>query len=196
MNNKKDIKQNDIVNNNKELKAIVNDNDYKYGFVTDVKNVYDTGKGLSEEVIRKISAFKNEPDWMLDFRLKAYNYFINQPDPTWGPDLSGIDYDEYTYYIKSSKAVESSWDNVPKEIKDTFERIGIPEAERKYLAGVSTQFESEVVYHNNQMELKKLGVIFCDTDTAVREYPELVKKYMGKVVPYTDNKFTGLNSAV
>ena len=196
MNNNRDVKQNDIVNNNKELKEIVSDNDYKYGFVTDVKNVYDTGKGLSEEVIRKISAFKNEPDWMLDFRLKAYNYFINQPDPSWGPDLSGIDYDEYTYYIKSSKSVEDNWDNVPKEIKDTFEKIGIPEAERKYLAGVSTQFESEVVYHNNQMELKKLGVIFCDTDTAVREYPELVKKYMGKVVPYTDNKFAGLNSAV
>ena len=106
MNNKKDIKQNDIVNNNKELKEIVNDNDYKYGFVTDVKNVYDTGKGLSEEVIRKISAFKNEPDWMLDFRLKAYNYFINQPDPTWGPDLSGIDYD--ALHVKLERDIEGS----------------------------------------------------------------------------------------
>jgi len=197
MNNKNsNVKVNSIIEEKKDLKEIVNSGDYKYGFVTDVENVYDTGKGLNEEVIRKISAFKGEPDWMLDFRLKSYHYFMSQKDPSWGPDLSGINYDEYTYYIKSSKKVENDWDDVPEEIKDTFEKIGIPEAEKKYLAGVSTQFESEVVYHNNLKELEELGVIFCDTDTAVRKYPELVKKYMGKVIPYTDNKFAGLNSAV
>ena len=196
MENNNSNKINKIVDENKELKEIINDSDYKYGFVTDVKNVFDTGKGLNEEVIRKISSFKGEPDWMLELRLKAYKSFKEKKDPSWGPDLSNIDYDEYTYYIKSSKAVENSWDNVPKEIKDTFDKIGIPEAEKKYLAGVSTQFESEVVYHNNLKELENLGVIFCDTDTAVKKYPELVQKYFGKIVPYSDNKFASLNTAV
>ena len=170
--------------------------DYKYGFKTDVKNVFDTGKGLNEDVIRTISKMKNEPEWMLEYRLKSYKAFLEIPNPNFGPDLSGIDFDEYTYYIKSTKGVESSWEEVPEKIKKTFEELGIPEAERKYLSGVSTQFESEVVYHNTLVELEKLGVIFCDTDTALKKYPDLMKQYFGTVVPYNDNKYAALNSAV
>ncbi|NLD26320.1 MAG: Fe-S cluster assembly protein SufB [Acholeplasmataceae bacterium] len=170
--------------------------EYKYGFKSDVKDIYNTGIGLNEDVVRAISEYKKEPEWMRDFRLKAYHKFMSMPLPDFGPDLSFIDFNDYTYYIKTTKEVEKSWDDVPEEIKKTFEKIGIPEAERKYLAGVSTQFESEVVYHNTLEELEKLGVIFCDTDTAVRLYPDLVREYFGKVVPYSDNKFAALNSAV
>jgi len=170
--------------------------EYKYGFKTDVENVFDTGKGLSEEVVRTISKYKGEPEWMLEFRLKSYEAFLKLKNPSWGTDLSGIDFNDYTYYIKSSKKTEKSWDKVPEAIKDTFDKLGIPEAEQKYLSGVSTQFESEVVYHNTLVELEKLGVIFCDTDTAVRLYPDLVKEYFGTVVPKTDNKYAALNSAV
>lgn len=177
-----------------EINEIVGD--YKYGFVTETNSVVDTGKGISEEVVRKISMLKGEPEWMMDIRLKAYKKFMEFPQPSFGPNLDFIDFDEYTYYIKSTKKVEKDWNDVPKEIKDTFDKLGIPEAEKKYLAGVSTQFESEVVYHNNLKELEEQGVIFCDTDTAVRKYPELVKKYFGKVVPYSDNKYAALNTAV
>jgi Fe-S cluster assembly protein SufB len=170
--------------------------EYKYGFKSDVKDIYNTGVGLNENVVRAISEYKQEPEWMLNFRLKAYHKFMSMPLPDFGPDLSFIDFNEYTYYIKTTKEVEKSWEDVPEEIKKTFEKIGIPEAERKYLAGVSTQFESEVVYHNTLEELEKLGVLFCDTDTALRLYPDLVKEYFGKVVPYADNKFAALNSAV
>lgn len=170
--------------------------DYKYGFKTDAESVVNTGKGLSLDVVKAISKYKGEPDWMLDFRVKAYQKFIEMPMPDFGPSLDFIDFDEYTYYIKSSEEVESSWDKVPEKIKQTFEKLGIPEAERKYLAGLSTQFESEVVYHNTLEELDKLGVLFCDTDTAVRMYPDIVREYFGTVVPYGDNKFAALNSAV
>lgn len=182
-------------NKNEKYEQIVG-TDYKYGFHTDVENVYDTGKGISEEVVRKISAMKNEPEWMLDIRLKAYAEFSKMKWPKFGPDLSSVNFDEYIYYIKSSKKTEKSWDDVPEAIKDTFEKLGIPEAERKYLAGVSTQFESEVVYHNTLKELEEKGVIFCDTDTAVRLYPDLVKEYFSKVVPAADNMFAALNTAV
>lgn len=170
--------------------------DYKYGFKTDAESVVNTGKGLSLDVVKAISKYKGEPDWMLDFRVKAYQKFIEMPMPDFGPSLDFIDFDEYTYYIKSSEEVESSWDKVPEKIKQTFEKLGIPEAERKYLAGLSTQFESEVVYHNTLEELDKLGVLFCDTDTAVRMYPDIVREYFGTVVSYGDNKFAALNSAV
>ena len=182
------------MNNNDNISNIVGD--YKFGFTTEVKNVIDTGKGLSEDVVRQISKLKNEPEWMLEFRLKAYKKFVEMPLPSFGPDLSFLNFDDYTYFIKSSKGVEKSWDEVPEAIKDTFDKLGIPEAEKKFLAGVSTQFESEVVYHNTIKELEELGVIFCDTDTALREYPEIFKEYFGKVVPYTDNKFAALNSCV
>ena len=170
--------------------------DYKYGFKTEAKNVLTSGKGLNEDVIRFISKAKNEPEWMLEFRLKAYENFLNIKNPTWGPDLSGINFDDYTYYIKSSERVENNWDEVPEAIKETFDKLGIPEAERKYLAGTSSQFESEVVYHNNMKELEDQGVIFTDTDTGLREHPEIFKKYFGTLVPPTDNKYAALNSAV
>ena len=179
---------------NQDNKNLVGD--YKYGFKTETSSVLTSGKGLNREVVKFISKAKNEPEWMTDLRLKSYDSFLNIDNPTWGPDLSGIDFDEYVYYIKSTEKTENSWDEVPEEIKDTFEKLGIPEAEAKYLSGSSTQFESEVVYHNNLKELDDLGVIFCDTDTALREYPELVKKYFGKLIPHTDNKYAALNTAV
>ncbi len=179
---------------NQDNKNLVGD--YKYGFKTETSSVLTSGKGLNREVVKFISKAKNEPDWMIDLRLKAYDSFLNIDNPTWGPDLSGIDFDEYVYYIKSTQKTENSWDEVPEEIKETFEKLGIPEAEAKYLSGSSTQFESEVVYHNNLKELDDLGVIFCDTDTALREYPHLMQKYFGKLIPHTDNKYAALNTAV
>ncbi|HEY8342163.1 MAG TPA: Fe-S cluster assembly protein SufB, partial [Calditerricola sp.] len=158
--------------------------------------VYRTKKGLSREVVEEISRVKNEPDWMREFRLKALEIFFSKPMPAWGGDLSKLNFDEITYYVKPSERQGRSWDEVPEEIKRTFDRLGIPEAEQKFLAGVSAQYESEVVYHNIREDLEKQGVIFCDTDTAVREYPELVREYFGTVVPPTDNKFAALNSAV
>ena len=180
--------------NKKKIDQIVGE--YQFGWHTDSKTVFSTGKGISEAIIRTISSHKNEPEWMLDFRLKSYKKFVELKNPTWGPDLSFINFDEFTYFIKASERAETDWDEVPKEIKDTFEKLGIPEAERNFLAGVSTQFESEVVYHNTQKELEALGVIYVDTDTALREYPDLVKQYFGTVIPYADNKYAALNSAV
>jgi len=170
--------------------------DYKYGFKTETDAVFKTKKGLNREVIETISKEKNEPKWIRDFRMKSYEEFLVHKYPSFGPNLEFIDFDDYIYYIKATDQVEKSWDDVPDEIKDTFEKLGIPEAEREYLAGVTTQFESEAVYHNQLKELEELGVIFTDTDTAVRKYPNLVKQYLGTVVPYNDNKFAALNSAV
>lgn len=180
--------------NKKKIDAIVGE--YQFGFKTETTPFYSIPKGISEEVVVAISKYKQEPSWMTDIRVKAYQHFVSVPNPTWGPDLSFIDFDEFTYFIKSSERAETSWDDVPEEIKDTFEKLGIPEAERKYLAGVSTQFESEVVYHSTLKELEDLGVIYVDTDTALREYPELVKEYFGKMIPYDDNKYAALNTAV
>ena len=193
MNNEKE-KEIELENQKEEINEIVGD--YKYGFRTDVENVFDTGRGINEDVVRLISKMKNEPEWMLDIRLKAYHEFAKMKWPTFGPDLSSVTFDDYIYYIKSSKKTESSWDEVPTAIKDTFDKLGIREAEQKYLAGVSTQFESEVVYHNTIKELEQKGVLFCDTDTAVKKYPEIVKEYFAKVVPATDNMFAALNTAV
>ena len=169
--------------------------EYKYGFHDDVKPVYTTGDGLSEDVIRKISAAKNEPEWMLDFRLKSLEAFNEMAMPPYGPDLSELDFDKINYFIRSSDKKARSWDEVPEEIKNTFERLGIPEAERAYLAGASAQYESEVVYHNMKEEFEELGIIFTDTDTALQEYPELFKEYFGTLVPPRDNKLAALNSA-
>jgi Fe-S cluster assembly protein SufB len=157
---------------------------------------FKTKKGLDEQVIKQMYYIKGEPEWMLNFRLKAYEIFKKKPLPTWGPDLSEINFDEYYYYIKPTDKKGHSWDEVPDYIKETFERLGIPEAERKFLAGVGAMYESEVVYHKIREDLAKKGVIFVDTDTAVKEYPDLVKEYFGKVIPPTDNKFAALNSAV
>ena len=174
---------------------IINE-DYKYGFKTDVNPYLTSGKGLNEDVIRFISHAKGEPEFMLNYRLESYKQFVKLQNPKWGPDLSGIDFQDYTYYVKSTKDQASNWEKVPTKIKDTFAKLGIPEAEAKYLAGTSTQFESEVVYHKNLKELDDLGVIFCDTDTALRKYPELFQKYFGTIVPKGDNKYAALNSAV
>ena len=180
--------------NKKKINEIVGD--YKYGFVTDSVSIADTGKGINEEIIRAISKYKSEPSWMLDFRLKCYEYFLKAKNPKFGPDLSKIDFNEFRYFIRTSEKASRDWRDVPKSIKDTFDKIGIPEAEKKFLAGVSTQFESEVVYHSTKKELDDLGVIYVDTDTALREYPEIFKKYFDTVVKYNDNKYSALNGAV
>lgn len=169
---------------------------YQFGFHDDVKSVYTTGKGHSEATVREISKRKQEPDWMLDYRLRAYDHFNKRPMPEWGADLSEIDFDNITYYKTVSNQPERSWEDVPDKIKETFERIGIPEAERKYLAGAGAQYESEVVYHNMKEEFEKMGIVFTDTDTALKEYPEIFKEHFGTVVPATDNKLAALNSAV
>lgn len=170
--------------------------EYKYGFHDKDVSVYKTQKGLTRETVEEISAIKKEPEWMKEIRLKAYDAFVKMDMPKWGPDLSELNFDDYTYYIKPSDKQENSWEEVPDTIKDTFDRLGIPEAEAKYLAGVSTQYESEVVYHNMLKEVEEKGVIFLDTDSALREYPDLFKKFFGTIVPYTDNKFAALNTAV
>ena len=176
--------------------AIYSQDEYKYGFHDDVRSIIDTGKGLTEEVVRKISAYKNEPEWMLEFRLKAFHIFEKMPMQEWGPDLSEIDFQDFTYYRKVSEDTEKSWDDVPEGVKNTFEKLGIPEAERKFLAGVTTQYESEAVYHNMLKEVQDKGVIFLDIDSALKEYPELFKKYFATIVPASDNKLAALNSAV
>ena len=151
--------------------------DYQFGFHDDVKPIASTGKGPTKEAVREISRIKGEPEWMLDFRLKSLEIFYKMPMQEWGPDLTGIDFDDIIYYQKPTDKPARSWEEVPEKIKDTFEKIGIPEAERAYLAGASAQYESEVVYHNIKEEYDKLGIVFTDTDSALKEYPELFKKY-------------------
>lgn len=168
----------------------------RFGFSMPERSVFTTGKGLTEETVRAISASKNEPEWMLEFRLKALEYFQSKPLPTWGPDLSAINFDEITYYTKPTENPRSSWEELPPEIKETYDRLGLPEAEQKWLAGVGAQYDSEMVYHNIREDLKKRGVIFTDVETAVKEHPELVQRYFATVVPPNDNKFAALNSAV
>lgn len=170
--------------------------DYKYGFKDEDTSVFKTEKGLNEEIVREISKLKNEPEWMLEFRLKAYEAFKKLPLPSFGPDLKDLDFDSYTYFIRPSDKVEKNWDDVPETIKNTFKKIGIPEAEQKYLAGVTTQYDSEAVYHNMLEEVEKKGVIFLSTDQALQMCPEILKKYFNTVVPYQDNKFAALNGAV
>jgi len=158
--------------------------------------VYTSKKGLSKEVVEEISRMKGEPQWMLDFRLRSYDIFMKKPMPNWGGSLSQIDFNNIYYYAKASEKTEKDWDNVPAEVKATFDKLGIPEAEKKFLAGVGAQYESEVVYHHLREDLTKQGVLFLDTDTALKEHPEVFKKYFGKVIPPEDNKFAALNSAV
>lgn len=171
-------------------------NEEKYDFKTDAKVLFTTGKGLNEDVVRKISAVKGEPEWMLEHRLKALKAFESMPLPSYGPDLKFLDFPSYTYYTRVAKAEESDWDAVPEAVKETFTRLGIPEAEQKYLAGVTTQYESEVVYHNMLDEVQKKGVVFLSTDQGLKSCPEIFKKYFGSVVPFADNKFAALNGAV
>ena len=170
--------------------------DYKYGFSMPERSVRKTKTGLDAGVVSEISGIKKEPEWMLDFRLRSYELFKSKPMPNWGADLSGIDFDAITYYLKATDKQSRSWEDLPQEIKDTYDRIGVPEAEKKFLAGVSAQYESEVVYESVNRELDRLGVIFCDMDTALVKYPELVKEYFGTLIPPQDNKFAALNSSV
>ena len=170
--------------------------DYKYGFHDEDVSIFRSGRGLTEEIVKKISEMKDEPQWMLDFRLKSLKQFYKMPMPMWGGDLTELNFDEITYYVKPSERSERSWDEVPEEIKRTFDKLGIPEAEQKYLAGVSAQYESEVVYHNMEQDLEEQGIIFKDTDSALRENEDLFKEYFASVIPAADNKFSALNSAV
>jgi len=158
--------------------------------------VYLSKKGLSKGTVEEISKLKGEPQWMLDFRLRSYEIFMKKPMPSWGGDLSKIDFNNIYYYAKASEKTEKDWDNVPADVKKTFEKLGIPEAEKKFLAGVGAQYESEVVYHHLREDLAKQGVKFLDTDNALKEEPELFRKYFGKIIPPEDNKFAALNSAV
>src|SRR3989344_5663678 len=170
--------------------------DYKYGFAKPERYTFKAKKGLSKKTVEEISWRKNEPDWMRKFRLSAYDIFLSKPTPAWGGDLTKIKYEDIYYYIKPTAKKANSWEDLPAEIKDTYDRIGIPEAEKKFLGGVSAQYESEVVYKSIQKALVKKGVVFLDMDSGLREYPDLVKRYFGSVIPPHDNKFAALNSAV
>lgn len=170
--------------------------EYKYGFSYPDQSVYKTRKGLDESVVRAISERKREPDWMLQFRLRALKSFYKKSMPNWGADISEIDFDDIYYYAKPVEEQTRNWDDVPDDIKNTFDRLGIPEAERKFLAGVGAQYDSEVVYHNIKEELANKGVLFSDPESAVRDHPEIVRKYFGTIIPFSDNKFAALNSAV
>ena len=171
---------------------------YQLGWADPEDYVFKPRKGLDQTIIRELSGIKKEPAWMLAFRLKAYQRFLRKPMPQWGGGgkLNDIDFDNIYYYIKPTEGQSKDWDMVPESIKATYEKLGIPQAERKYLAGVTAQYESEVVYHRNREDLEALGVLFCDMDTAVREYPELVQEYFGTIIPPNDNKFAALNSTV
>ena len=170
---------------------------YAYGWHDEDAAGASARRGLSEEVVRDISAKKNEPEWMLERRLKALALFDKKPMPTWGPDLSDIDFDNIKYFVRSTEKQAASWDDLPEDIKETYDRLGIPEAEKQRLvAGVAAQYESEVVYHQIREDLEQQGVIFLDTDTALKEHPELFEEYFGTVIPSGDNKFSALNTAV
>ncbi len=168
----------------------------KYGFFVPEDYIFKAKRGLNPEIVKEISWMKKEPEWMLKFRLRSLEMFRKKPMPNWGADLSVIDFENIFYYLKASDKQSTSWEDLPPDIKKTYDRLGVPEAERKFLAGVSAQYESEVVYHSLHEELSKKGVIFTDTDSALRDHPELFKEYFGTVIPPADNKFAALNSAV
>lgn len=182
--------------NPEDKNLLDNDDRAKYEFRDKDIAIFRTDKGLDENTVREISKIKNEPAWMLDFRLKSLKEFFAHHQPSFGPDLNWIDFQDYTYYTRISDKVAESWDDVPTTVKDTFDKLGIPQAEQKFLSGVTTQYESEAVYSNMLKEVNDKGVIFLDMDSGLREYPEIVKKYFGKLVPPQDNKYAALNSAV
>ncbi|MER6928387.1 Fe-S cluster assembly protein SufB [Kocuria palustris] len=184
----------DILEKNPELEGI---GTYEYGWADKDVAGASARRGIDEDVVRDISARKNEPEWMLNLRLKALKFFQRKPMPAWGADLSGIDFDNIKYFVRASEQQAGSWEELPEEIRDTYEKLGIPEAERSRLvAGVAAQYESEVVYHQIREDLEAQGVIFMDTDTALREHPEFFEEYFGTVIPVGDNKFAALNTAV
>ena len=177
-------------------RELVTDRREEYAFHDDIVYLAETKRGLTRETVEEISGFKDEPDWMLQFRLRAYDHFVKRPMPTWTDGLDRIDFDKIVYYRKPSEREEKSWDDVPDQIKATFERLGIPEAERKFLAGVGAQYDSEVVYHSVSEELTKIGVVFMGMDQALKDHEDIVRKYFATVVPAEDNKFSALNTAV
>jgi len=177
-------------------KLIQSIGDYKYGFKDPEVHVFKSKKGLDEGVVTKISQMKEEPEWMLNFRLKALKHYQARPMPTWGPDLSTLDMDDIFYYVKPTDEEGKTWDDIPESIKDTFDRLGIPAAEQKFLAGVGAQYESEMIYHSIHEQLAEQGVLFKSIENGLKEHPELFREYFGKIIPYTDNKFAALNSAV
>ena len=177
-------------------KPEIKDRRAEYAFHDDIVYLHETKRGLTRETVEEISAIKEEPEWMLQHRLRAFEHFQKRPMPLWTDGLDAIDFDKIIYYRKPSEREERSWDDVPDQIKDTFERLGIPEAERSFLAGVGAQYDSEVVYHSVKEELTKLGVVFMGTDQALKEYPEIFKEHFATIVPPEDNKFSALNSAV
>ncbi|NOZ80463.1 MAG: Fe-S cluster assembly protein SufB [DPANN group archaeon] len=177
-------------------KSLFRNDATKYGFSKQEHHVARTGPGITEEIVREISAFKKEPSWMLDFRLSSLKEFLRRPLPAWGADLSSIDFSRLTYYLKPTDKIADDWKDVPPDILETFERLGVPEAERKFLAGVGAQYDSEMIYHKTKKELEDKGVIFCDIDTALKKHPDLFRKYFATVVPPDDNKLAALNSSV
>ena len=177
-------------------REIVTDQREQFAFHDDIAYLKETKRGLTRETVEEISAFKEEPDWMLQYRLRAYDHFMKRAMPTWAEGLDKIDFANIVYYRKPSEREEKSWDDVPDQIKATFEKLGIPEAERKFLAGVGAQYDSEVVYHSVREELSSIGVVFMGTDQALKEYPDIFKQYFGTIVPPEDNKFAALNAAV
>ncbi|MGB2895657.1 MAG: Fe-S cluster assembly protein SufB [Anaerolineales bacterium] len=179
-----------------DLKNLQDIDQYKYGFSDPDVSVFKTRKGLDREVVEQISAMKGEPKWMLEYRLKAYEHFLERPMPTWGGDVGSLDLDNIYYYVKPTEMEGRSWDDVPDSIKQTFDKLGIPEAEQKFLSGVGAQYESEMVYHSIQEHLEEQGVIFLSIEEGLRQHPDLFREYFGTVIPYTDNKFAALNSAV
>src|SRR6202161_3705485 len=182
---------------NEQLSRINADYTERYGFHDAENYLYKAPKGLTAELVAKISEFKSEPQWMRDFRLKALEHFLARKQPTWGsPMLAELDYDDIRSSVRASETPSRSWDDVPEDVKRTFDRLGIPEAERKFLSGVGAQYESEVVYHQVNEQLEKQGVIFTDMDTALREHEDLVREYFASIIPANDNKLAALNSAV
>ncbi len=180
----------------RDVQALDGLGQYRYGFADRDVSVYKAPKGLSREVVEHISGMKEEPQWMLDFRLKGLEHYLARPLPKWGGDLDQIDFDNITYYVRPAEAEGKTWEDVPESIKATFDKLGIPEAERKFLAGVGAQYESEMVYHNIQEHLAQQGVIFLSIEAGLKEHPDMFRKYFGTVIPITDNKFAALNSAV
>src|ERR671933_435701 len=179
------------------LQGINADYAEKYGFHDPENYLFKAPKGLTRELVEQISAFKNEPDWMREFRLKALDHFLSRPQPTWGsPMLAEVDYDDIHYFVRASERASRSWDDVPEDVKKTFDRLGIPEAERKFLSGVGAQYESEVVYHQVREDLEQQGVLFLDMDSGLREHEDLVREHFASIIPANDNKLAALNSAV
>src|SRR5699024_608169 len=184
----------EVLDDNPEIKSLGN---YEYGWSDSDDAGASAKRGVDQAVVEDISAKKDEPEWMLKMRKKGLKYFQRKPVPTWGADVSDIDFDNIKYFVRSTEGQAQTWEDLPEDIRNTYERLGIPEAERdRLVAGVAAQYESEVVYHQIREDLEEQGVIFMDTDTALKEHPEFFEEYFGSVIPVGDNKFAALNTAV